>query len=105
MGIENEYEYNEIPPNNMPFLGMKTQKNKLHISSLEEISNASFDHVNYDSYEENISKYKTHLDELEEFVLNQGETLGLHWKVQTTCKNIYFISLERKILNSMMCIA
>lgn len=104
-GIENEDASDELPTEHRPFPGMKPEKNKLLVSSLEEISNESFDHLNSESYEEKLSNYKMRLDELEEFVSNQGETLCPGWKVQTTRKNTYFVSPDNKRFNSVMCVA
>lgn len=101
-GIENEDASDELPPEHRPFPGMKSEKNKLLVSSLEEISNASFDHLNSESYEEKLPNYKMSLDELEKIVANEGETLCPGWKVQTTRKNTYFISPDNKTFNSDM---
>lgn len=105
MGIGNEVASDELPPEHKPFPGMKSQKNKILVSSLEEISNASLDHLNSETCEEKLPNYKMNLDELEEFVANQGETLGPGWKVQITRKSTYFLSPDKKRFNSMMCVA
>lgn len=105
MGIGNEYASDELSPKQKPFPGMKPQKSKMLVSSLEEVSNAFFDHLNSGSSEEKLLKYKMQLYELEEFVANEGETLGPGWKVPISRKFTYSISPDKKISNSMMFVA
>lgn len=88
-------------PKHRPLSGMKPQKNEMFVSSLEEVSNASFDHLNSEACEEKLPS----LDELEEFIANQGETLGPGWKVQISRNNTYFLSPDKKRFASMMSVA